>query len=160
MDILETVKLWSENHYFDAETRMEAKKLLAKDKNTEREECFGSLLEFGTGGLRGIMGVGTNRINRYTIQMATEGLARLIKKKEKESGSSSVVIGYDSRHHSFEFAKVSSQVLAAHGIQVYLFREIAPTPLVSFEISLILSSKFLAASFANNFIADFFPSNL
>jgi len=81
MNILETVKLWAENPYFDTETRKEAKILLAEDKQTEREECFGSHLEFGTGGLRGIMGVGTNRINRYTIQTATEGVARIIKKK-------------------------------------------------------------------------------
>jgi phosphoglucomutase len=134
MDILETVKLWAENPYFDKETRSTAKKLLAEDKQTEREECFGSLLEFGTGGLRGIMGVGTNRINRYTIQMATEGVARIIERKGKESDATGVVIGYDSRHRSFEFAQVSSQVLAAHGIPVYLFREIAPTPLVSCEL--------------------------
>ena len=134
MDNLETVKHWAENPYFDTETRSEAKKLLADDKQNEREECFGSLLEFGTGGLRGIMGVGTNRINRYTIQMATEGVARIINKKGKESDASGVVIGYDSRHRSFEFAQVSSQVLAAHGIPVFLFREIAPTPLVSCEL--------------------------
>ena len=131
---LETVKFWAENHHFDAETRSEAKMLMADDKQNEREECFGSRLEFGTGGLRGIMGVGTNRINRYTIQMATEGVARVIKIKEKESNATGVVIGYDSRHCSFEFAKVSSQVLAAHGIPVFLFREIAPTPLVSCEL--------------------------
>ena len=134
MDKLETVKLWAENPYFDTETRSAAKILLSDDKQNEREECFGSLLEFGTGGLRGIMGVGTNRINRYTIQMATEGVARIINKKGKESDASGVVIGYDSRHRSFEFAKVSSQVLAAHGIPVFLFREIAPTPLVSCEL--------------------------
>jgi phosphoglucomutase len=134
MNILETVKLWAENPYFDTETRKEAKILLAEDKQTEREECFGSLLEFGTGGLRGIMGVGTNRINRYTIQTATEGVARIIKKKAQESDATGVVIGYDSRHRSFEFAQVSSQVLAAHGIPVFLFREIAPTPLVSCEL--------------------------
>jgi len=134
MDNLKTVKHWAENPYFDTETRSEAKKLLADDKQNEREECFGSLLEFGTGGLRGIMGVGTNRINRYTIQMATEGVARIINKKGKESDASGVVIGYDSRHRSFEFAQVSSQVLAAHGIPVFLFREIAPTPLVSCEL--------------------------
>ena len=134
MNILETVKLWAENPYFDTETRKEAKILLAEDKQTEREECFGSHLEFGTGGLRGIMGVGTNRINRYTIQTATEGVARIIKKKAQESDATGVVIGYDSRHRSFEFAQVSSQVLAAHGIPVFLFREIAPTPLVSCEL--------------------------
>ena len=134
MNILETVNFWAKNPYFDPKTRAEAKMLLADDKEIEREDSFGSLLEFGTGGLRGIMGVGTNRINRYTIQMATEGVARIIEGKKNESSAKGVVIGYDSRHRSFEFAQVSSEVLAAHGIPVYLFREIAPTPLVSCEL--------------------------
>ena len=134
MDILATVKFWAENPLFDEETRTAAKNLLADEKLNEREDCFGSLLEFGTGGLRGIMGVGTNRINRYTIQMATEGVARIIEKKKNDSNATGVVIGYDSRHRSFEFAQISSEVFAAHGIPVFLFREIAPTPLVSFEI--------------------------
>ena len=134
MEIIETVKFWAENSCFDADTRAEAKKLLDAENQKKREECFGSLLEFGTGGLRGIMGVGTNRINRYTVQMATEGVARIIEKKKNESGTTGVVIGYDSRHNSFEFAKVASEVLAAHGIPVYLFRKIAPTPLVSCEL--------------------------
>ena len=134
MDVLDTIKLWAGNHYFDLKTRTEAKKLLAKDKHSERDECFGSLLEFGTGGLRGIMGVGTNRINLYTIQMATDGVARIINKKTDVPNTSGVVIGYDSRHRSFEFAQMSSQVLAAHGIPVFLFRKIVPTPLVSCEI--------------------------
>ncbi|MBL4825932.1 MAG: phospho-sugar mutase, partial [SAR324 cluster bacterium] len=134
MDILATVKFWAENPLFDEETRTAAKNLLADEKLNEREDCFGSLLEFGTGGLRGIMGVGTNRINRYTIQMATEGVARIIEKKKNYSNATGVVIGYDSRHRSFEFAQISSEVFAAHGIPVFLFREIAPTPLVSFEI--------------------------
>ena len=134
MDVLDTIKFWAGNHYFDLKTRTEAKKLLAKDKHSEREECFGSLLEFGTGGLRGIMGVGTNRINLYTIQMATEGVARIINKKTDVPNTSGVVIGYDYRHRSFEFAQMSSQVLAAHGIPVFLFRKIVPTPLVSCEL--------------------------
>ena len=134
MEIFETVKFWAENTYFDADTRSEASKLLDAENQKKREDCFGRLLEFGTGGLRGIMGVGTNRINLYTVQMATEGVARKIKKNRNESLATGVVIGYDSRHNSFEFAKVTSEVLAAHGIPVFLFREIAPTPLVSCEL--------------------------
>jgi len=88
MNILETVNFWAKNPYFDPKTRAEAKMLLADDKEIEREDSFGSLLEFGTGGLRGIMGVGTNRINRYTIQMATEGVARIIEGKKNESSAS------------------------------------------------------------------------
>jgi hypothetical protein len=79
MNIIEKVQFWAENPCFDAETQAEAKNLLAAENKNAREECFGSLLEFGTGGLRGLMGVGTNRINRYTVQMATEGVARIIK---------------------------------------------------------------------------------
>ncbi|MBC8258841.1 MAG: phospho-sugar mutase [SAR324 cluster bacterium] len=134
MDTIDTVKFWAENPYFDPETQAAAKSLLTAENKNKREECFGRFLEFGTGGLRGIMDVGTNRINRYTIKMATEGVARIIKRKVNESTAEGVVIGYDSRHHSFEFAQVASEVLAAHGIPVYLFHDIAPTPLVSCEL--------------------------
>ena len=133
MNKIQKVEYWAENPYFDLETRAEAKNLLSDENKKVREECFGSLLEFGTGGLRGIMGVGTNRMNRYTVRMATEGVARIIK-KNNDSITKGVVVGYDSRNFSFEFAQVSSEVFAAHSIPVYLFREIAPTPLVSFEI--------------------------
>ncbi len=134
MDYIEKAKFWAENPCFDIETQEEARKLL---KNQNRDLCkdsFGSILEFGTGGLRGIMGIGTNRINRYTVQTATEGVARIIKKMKNDSVSKGVIIGYDTRNRSFEFAKVSSEVLAAHGIPVFLFAEIAPTPLVSCEL--------------------------
>ena len=80
------------------------------------------------------MGVGTNRINQYTIQMVTEGVSRIIKKSLIATGKNSVVIGYDSRNNSFYFAKKTCEVLLAHGLKVYLFRNIAPTPLVSCEI--------------------------
>ena len=80
MDFIEKANFWAENPCFDSETQAEARKLL-KDQNRDLcKDSFGSILEFGTGGLRGIMGVGTNRVNRYTIQTATEGVALIIKK--------------------------------------------------------------------------------
>jgi len=134
MDYLKTAKIWAENPCFDNETQKEARKLLKKQNRDLCKDSFGSILEFGTGGLRGIMGVGTNRVNRYTIQTATEGVARIIMKKNLTAISKGVVIGYDTRHFSFEFAKVASEVLAGHGIPVFLFSEASPTPLVSFEL--------------------------
>ena len=134
MDYLDKAKFWAENPCFDIETQKEARKLL-KDKNRDLcKDSFGSILKFGTGGLRGIMGVGTNRLNRYTIQTATEGVAQIIKKNNIGIASTEVIVGYDTRRYSFEFAKVASEVLAGHGIHVYLFSEASPTPLVSCEL--------------------------
>ncbi len=134
MNALETAKDWSENKFFDKQTQIEAKRILEKNDQMEIEDCFASFLEFGTGGLRGIMGVGTNRINQYTIQMVTEGLSRIIENSLIPPKKNGVVIGYDSRNNSFDFAKKTCEVLLAHGLKVYLFRDIAPTPLVSCEI--------------------------
>ena len=78
MTPIEKAKDWSENKFFDKQTQIEAKRILEKNDQMEIEDCFSSFLEFGTGGLRGIMGVGTNRVNQYTIQMVTEGLSRII----------------------------------------------------------------------------------
>jgi len=134
MNYLEKAKYWAENPCFDIATRQEARKML-KDQNRDLcKDSFGSILEFGTGGLRGIMGVGTNRVNRYTIQTATEGVARIISKNNIGPASRGVVVGYDTRHRSLEFAKVACEVLAGHGIPVFLFSEAAPTPLVSCEL--------------------------
>ena len=134
MDFIEKANFWAENPCFDSETQAEARKLL-KDQNRDLcKDSFGSILEFGTGGLRGIMGVGTNRVNRYTIQTATEGVARIIRKNNIGHSAKGVIIGYDTRHCSFEFAKVACEVLAGHGIPVYLFSEASPTPLVSCEL--------------------------
>ena len=92
MDYIDKAKFWSENSCFDIDTQKEAKKLL-KDQNRDLcKDSFGSILEFGTGGLRGIMGAGTNRVNRYTIQTATEGLARIIMKNNFGPDSRNEVI--------------------------------------------------------------------
>ena len=134
MDYIEKAKFWAENPCFDIETQKEARKLLINQNRDLCKDSFGSFLEFGTGGLRGIMGVGTNRVNRYTIQTATEGVARIISNNNVGTAAKEVIVGYDTRHRSFEFAKVTCEVLAGHGIPVYLFSEASPTPLVSCEI--------------------------
>ena len=135
MQLEDKVRYWSENECFDPATREQALRMLNENNQKEMEECFKLVLEFGTGGLRGPMGVGTNRMNRYTVMQATEGLARVIELEDTQAQSvtshSGVVIGYDSRNHSKNFAQASSECLCAHGIKVYMFSEIAPTPLVS-----------------------------
>ncbi len=105
--------------------------LSLKDNKKEIEDRFYQDLAFGTGGLRGVMEVGTNRMNRFIIRKATQGLANYLNKKYQ---SSSVAIGYDSRNHSIEFAKETASTLAMNGIKVYLYRELMPTPAVSFAV--------------------------
>ncbi len=124
---------WAESLVFDESTRHEIQRLLERKDDKELADRFSHYLEFGTGGMRGLMGAGINRMNRYTVRQATEGLARYIEKKPDEAYSG-VVIGYDSRHNSPQFAQAASEVLAAHGIHVFLFKSLAPTPLVSFEV--------------------------
>ena len=113
-------------------SKEEKKELLSlKDNEKEIEDRFYQDLAFGTGGLRGVMEVGTNRMNRFIIRKATQGLANYLNKKYKVS---SVAIGYDSRNHSTEYAKETASVLAANGIKAYLYPELMPTPAVSFAV--------------------------
>lgn len=114
---------------YDSHTREEVLDLLS-NRPQEAVDAFYKNLNFGTGGMRGIMGVGTNRMNNYTIQKAAQGLANYLKKTVQEKPS--VLIGYDSRKHSREFAEEASKVLAANEIEVFLFNDLRPTPLVSF----------------------------
>lgn len=115
---------------YDQQTKDEIKKLQA-EKPEELDDAFYKNLEFGTGGLRGIMGVGTNRINKYTIGMATQGYANYLKKCFDKI---SVVVAHDSRNNSREFAEITANVFAANGIKVYLFESLRPTPELSFAI--------------------------
>ena len=130
--ILETAESWLSEE-FDAETRNQVKEWIDnKDYNTITD-AFYKGLEFGTGGLRGIMGPGTNRVNKYTIGMATQGLCNHL--NNKYSGESiSVAISYDSRNNSSYFAKITADVFTANGIKVYFFNEMRPTPQLSFAI--------------------------
>ncbi|MBT0909273.1 phospho-sugar mutase [Streptococcus lutetiensis] len=107
--------------------------LLAMDEKT-KEDAFYTNLEFGTAGMRGVIGAGTNRINVYVVRQATEGLAKLIETKGEDVKKRGVAIAYDSRHFSPEFAFESAQVLAKHGIKVYVFESLRPTPELSFAV--------------------------
>ncbi|MEC8284612.1 MAG: phospho-sugar mutase [SAR324 cluster bacterium] len=140
-NVREIAQYWAETNCFDETTREEAKLLLETATEEELVDRFGTTLEFGTGGLRGVMGVGLNRMNRYTVMQATEGLARYIEKRQ-ETDASGVVIGFDSRNNSEVFAHAAAEVLAKHGIRVYLFRDIVPTPVVSYAL---LQKKAVAA---------------
>ena len=126
----EVAQSWLDGN-FDAETKAEVKKLMETDP-VGLEDAFYRNLEFGTGGLRGIMGVGTNRMNKYTVGMATQGLANYI--KVHVQGAASVCISHDSRNNSRLFAEISAQVLSNNGIKVYLFEDLRPTPELSYSI--------------------------
>ena len=128
--VLEKAKQWTSDA-FDAETREEVQNLIDTNE-TELTESFYKDLEFGTGGLRGLMGVGTNRINIYTVGMATQGLANYL--KNSFEGEISVAIAHDSRNNSPLFARKTAEVFAANGIKAYLFSELRPTPQLSFAI--------------------------
>jgi len=126
----EAAQSWLDGH-FDAETKAQVKHLMETDQ-TELEDAFYRTLEFGTGGLRGTMGVGTNRMNKYTVGMATQGLANYI--KANVQGEKSVCISYDARNNSELFARISADVLSNNGIKVFLFEGLRPTPELSYSI--------------------------
>ena len=130
--ILERANRWLQGN-IDDETREQIKYLIENDPD-ELTESFYCDLEFGTGGLRGIMGPGTNRMNRYTVGMATQGLANYLKSIYPNEEELRVAIAYDSRNNSELFAKVSSLVLSANGIHVFLFEGMRPTPELSFAV--------------------------
>ena len=124
---------WMNNPYFDDETKQELKAIQNDEK--EIEDRFYKELEFGTGGLRGVIGYGTNRINKYTVRKATFGLCNYILKKCKEDGQKrGVVIAYDSRHKSKEFCIEAAKTLAACGIKAYIYDSLRSTPQLSFSV--------------------------
>ena len=124
MNYIEKYNNWIENPYFDEETRM--------DNEKDIEDRFYRDLEFGTVGFRGIIGAGTNRINRYVIRKASQGLSNFLLKQNIESPS--IAIAFDSRYKSDEFAVESARVFAQNGIKTYLFDELRPTPELSFAV--------------------------
>ena len=130
MDYKEVYEQWLSNPYFDEATKEELKNI-AEDDN-EIKERFYMDLEFGTAGLRGIIGAGTNRMNIYVVRRATQGLANYIAKVDKKSQG--VAIAYDSRHMSPEFAEEAALCLAANGIKAYIFETLRPTPELSFAV--------------------------
>ena len=140
MENLELIKMVTEKAEkwltpaYDAETQAEVKRMLENEDKTELIECFYKDLEFGTGGLRGIMGVGSNRMNIYTVGAATQGLSNYLNKNFTELEQISVCIGHDCRNNSRLFAEISANIFSANGIKVYLFDDMRPTPEMSFAI--------------------------
>jgi phosphoglucomutase len=126
------VNRWIEGNY-DADTKSAIRQLLDDNNETELTDAFYKDLEFGTGGLRGLIGIGSNRMNQYTVGAATQGLANYLKKSFPD-GNISVAIAHDSRNKSPEFARITADVFSANGIRVYLFHELRPTPELSFAI--------------------------
>ena len=131
-EIIERAKAWLSDKY-DAETRKQVQELI--DNNPEELlESFYKNLEFGTGGLRGIMGIGTNRMNTYTVAMATQGFANYIKLMFPNIEQPQIAIAYDCRNNSPGFAKTAAEVMSANGIKVFIFNSLRPTPELSFAI--------------------------
>ncbi|MDE5970048.1 MAG: phospho-sugar mutase [Muribaculaceae bacterium] len=132
-DVTVKANVWLGDGYDEA-TRLQVKKLLDADDKTELIESFYRDLEFGTGGLRGIMGVGSNRMNRYTVGAATQGFANYLKEAFADLPQISVAVGHDVRNNSREFAEIVANVFSANGIKVYLFDSFRPTPELSYAI--------------------------
>lgn len=130
-EILNTYNLWRTDERFDKETRDELNKPMS---NEEIEDRFWRDLEFGTGGLRGVMGAGTNRMNKYIIRKATKGFANYLINKYGEDVKRGVAIGYDSRNNSDTFAREAALVMCASGIPTYLYAYLVPTPTLSFTV--------------------------
>lgn len=136
-EVLESVKLkaaeWLTDVYDEA-TKAEVRRMLSNEDTTELVDSFYRDLEFGTGGLRGIMGAGTNRMNIYTVGAATQGLSNYLKKEFADLPEIKVAIGYDCRNNSRLFSDTSAGIFAANGIKVYVFDELRPTPELSFAV--------------------------
>src|SRR5690554_250744 len=122
------------NDNYDVETKAEVQRMLDNEDKKELIDAFYKDLEFGTGGLRGIMGVGSNRMNKYTIGAATQGLANYLKKEFSDLEEIKVVIGHDCRNNSRYFAETVANIFSANGIKAFLFEDLRPTPEISFAI--------------------------
>lgn len=146
MEYRERYEEWLKSDYFDSLTKKELEEICDDDK--EIEDRFYKDLHFGTGGLRGIIGAGTNRMNKYTVGKATKGLGNYILRKGGPNPS--VVIAHDSRHLSKEFAEQAAAVLANDGIEVYLFDDLRPTPELSFAVRKIDSAAGIVITASHN----------
>ncbi|MFT9497835.1 phospho-sugar mutase [Anaerosolibacter sp.] len=148
MDYKDQYESWLTNGYFDEETR---KALIAiKDNEEEIKDRFYRNLEFGTAGLRGKVGAGTNRMNKYIIRLATQGLADFIVEKGQDYMNRGVAIAYDVRHYSKEFAKEAALVLAGNGIKAYLFEDIRPTPELSYAVRRLKTAGGIVVTASHN----------
>ena len=147
MDYRKRYKEWLENSYFDEETKNELLKI--KDDEKEVEERFYRELEFGTGGLRGVIGAGTNRINKYNVRKATQGLANYMLKEVENAKEKGVVIAFDSRNKSPEFAMEAAKVLAGNGIKAYVFESLRSAP-ISSASSMAISKALCSSGFGDS----------
>jgi len=132
-EVIAKAQIWLDGNY-NEETKKQVRRLLEAEDKSELIESFYRDLEFGTGGLRGIMGVGTNRMNIYTVGAATQGLSNYLKAQFPDVPQLSVVIGHDCRNNSRLFSEISANIFSANGIKVYLFEDLRPTPEASFAI--------------------------
>ena len=132
-EVIAKAQIWLDGNY-NEETKKQVRRLLEAEDKSELIESFYRDLEFGTGGLRGIMGAGTNRMNIYTVGAATQGLSNYLKAQFPDVPQLSVVIGHDCRNNSRLFSEVSANIFSANGIKVYLFEGLRPTPEASFAI--------------------------
>jgi phosphoglucomutase len=132
-EVIAKANKWLTGNY-DEETKNEVRRMLSDNDKTELIESFYKDLEFGTGGLRGIMGVGSNRMNIYTVGGATQGLSNYLKTQFSNEKQISVVIGHDCRNNSRLFAEISANIFSGNGIKVFLFEDLRPTPEISFAI--------------------------
>ena len=130
-DILKRARDWASNNYFSKESRQEIQKLLDQNDHKELTERFYKSMEFGTGGIRGIIGAGHNRMNVYNVRKATQAMSDVL---NKTFDHPSVAISYDSRNYSFEFAKETASVFTANNIRVYLYKRLNPVALLSFAV--------------------------
>ena len=140
----EMAEMWATHPSFDEETRSKAREILSRPQ--EIASCFGTDLTFGTGGLRGVLGVGTNRMNVYTVARATQALSRYLLK----NGGHSVAIAYDSRHCSQQFAFVAAGVLAQNGIVAHIYPRLMPTPMLSFAVRYLKCGVGMVISASHN----------
>ncbi len=146
MDSMAKLNFWLENDYFDQNTKNEL--ISIKNDEKEVEDRFYKSLEFGTGGLRGIIGAGTNRINIYTVRVASQGLANYIKSLGKQDKG--IVIAYDSRFMSPEFSLEAAKVFCANGIKTYLFDELRPVPQLSFAVRYLKAAAGVVVTASHN----------
>lgn len=147
-DYMAEYKKWLDSPYVDEQTKAELKAIEGNDE--EIKERFLFELEFGTAGLRGKIGAGTNRMNIYTVAKATQGLAEYILSHGEDYAKRGVVIAYDVRRKSREFARTAAQVLAANGVQVYLFDDIRPTPVLSYAVRHLKTASGIVITASHN----------
>jgi len=147
-DIKARHRLWSSDPYFDEETQAELKEI--SEGSPEWEDRFYQDLEFGTGGIRGVIGAGTNRINRYVVRLVTKGLADYISEFGQKAMDGGVVIAHDSRRYSAEFALEASAVLNALGIRSYQWKSLRPTPMLSFAVRRLKATAGIVVTASHN----------